>query len=249
MGDIVKAIASFAAAIVLSAAPTFAPAATTITYAGTVFDRQGSGNQDQYFGAVVAGTSTYTLVYTVDETAGGTLSNPDAYSVRLGGAGSVTAVITINGISQIIGGANDSYVSATNAKPNAFNNPTDAVGQKSQDFTDSAILYRDVYAETTLSSYLNSFISTADFTSPFTYQLVSGDSFLSTFHINDVNRNTGIGSSIYLNLGLTSVTVATMPPATGGAVPEPATWAFMISGFAMVGGALRRRASSGVSLA
>ncbi|XHR99425.1 hypothetical protein ACFB49_10210 [Sphingomonas sp. DBB INV C78] len=34
----------------------------------------------------------------------------------------------------------------------------------------------------------------------------------------------------------------TLLPATAAAVPEPATWAMMISGFGLVGGAMRRRA-------
>lgn len=33
-------------------------------------------------------------------------------------------------------------------------------------------------------------------------------------------------------------------PITGNAVPEPATWAMMIAGFGLVGGAMRRRAST-----
>jgi hypothetical protein len=37
--------------------------------------------------------------------------------------------------------------------------------------------------------------------------------------------------------------------AEAGAVPEPATWAMMISGFGMVGGAMRRRAKTSVSYA
>lgn len=36
---------------------------------------------------------------------------------------------------------------------------------------------------------------------------------------------------------------------TIGAVPEPATWAMMISGFGMIGGAMRRRRVAGVSFA
>lgn len=223
-----------AVAATLALAPAAASAATTITYQGTVFDRQGSGDQTRYFGNVIAGMTAYTLVYTIDEAAGGTISHPDAYSVRLDGAGSVTAVMTINGISQAIGGASQAYVLATDGKPNLLNNPTDAVGQKSQDFTDNALIYRDVYAETGLSSYLSDFLAGVDYHRPFTYTLVSGDSFLSTFHINDLDKVTRAGSSIYLNLGLTSITVAST-----AAVPEPANWSLMIGGFMLAGVAAR----------
>lgn len=245
-----KAKTMLAAAFTLAAVPASVSAATTITYAGIVYDRQGSGNQDQYFGSVIAGTTAYTLVYTINDQAGGAITHPDAYSIRLDGAGSVTAVMTINGISQTIAGASQSHAIATNGKPNLFNNPTDAIGQKSQDFIDDALVYRDVYAETMLSSYLSNFLASADYTSPFTYQLVGGDSFGSSFHINDLDKRTRVGSSIYLNLGMSTVTVATMPPpVTGGPVPEPATWMLMIGGFAIAGAAARRRPRAGVRFA
>jgi choice-of-anchor A domain-containing protein len=40
---------------------------------------------------------------------------------------------------------------------------------------------------------------------------------------------------------LTGFTPLTKPPVVHGAVPEPATWAMMIAGFGLVGGAMRRR--------
>jgi hypothetical protein len=40
----------------------------------------------------------------------------------------------------------------------------------------------------------------------------------------------------------------TLATAVGGAVPEPATWAMMIGGFGLVGGAMRRRAGSSKAL-
>jgi len=43
----------------------------------------------------------------------------------------------------------------------------------------------------------------------------------------------------YLNSGLTNLTGYTPP--TPPRVPEPATWAMMVGGFGMIGGALRRR--------
>lgn len=38
-------------------------------------------------------------------------------------------------------------------------------------------------------------------------------------------------------------TVTALPPVATAAVPEPLTWAMMLAGFAVVGGALRRRTS------
>ena len=43
--------------------------------------------------------------------------------------------------------------------------------------------------------------------------------------------------------GLAAITFGAAPPA--GAVPEPATWAMMIGGFGLAGGALRARRRKG----
>ncbi len=51
----------------------------------------------------------------------------------------------------------------------------------------------------------------------------------------------GFGNSVYdYNLSVTGLTAT---PVGGGGVPEPATWAMMIIGFGLVGGAMRRRAT------
>jgi hypothetical protein len=51
----------------------------------------------------------------------------------------------------------------------------------------------------------------------------------------------GFGNSVYdYNLSITGLTAT---PVGGGGVPEPATWAMMIIGFGLVGGAMRRRAT------
>ncbi len=221
------------------ALPATAQAATTITYTGTIYDRQATGDWGQYFGIVTPNSTSYTLVYTIGDAASGVVSNPDPYTTRISGPGAVTAVMTINGVSRSIGGTKTSHALAYDAKPNNVNS-SDGIGQMSQDKTDTAEIYYDIAAETAMSSYLNSFLSTADYTTPFTYQLVNGDSFLSGFHINDKNWQTGVGSSIYLLLGGTSITVANTP-AISAAVPEPATWMMMIGGMAIAGGSLRRR--------
>jgi hypothetical protein len=48
---------------------------------------------------------------------------------------------------------------------------------------------------------------------------------------------------------ITDVTGINFSASVAGAVPEPATWAMMIGGFGMVGGAMRRRRSVKVSFA
>ena len=56
------------------------------------------------------------------------------------------------------------------------------------------------------------------------------------------------GGSLYVNWqGVTTFTGATV--ALGGAVPEPASWALMLGGFGLVGGAMRSRRRQAVSFA
>ena len=52
------------------------------------------------------------------------------------------------------------------------------------------------------------------------------------------------------NLGLIVAAPLVIPPSGTAPLPEPATWAMMICGFAMAGGAMRRRATkAGLSIA
>lgn len=67
-----------------------------------------------------------------------------------------------------------------------------------------------------------------------------------TFSITDVAQGGNFVNG-YINIGNGAVTGGTpyTPPVVGGpAVPEPATWALMITGFGLAGVALRRRRSA-----
>ena len=66
----------------------------------------------------------------------------------------------------------------------------------------------------------------------------AGQAYLSTgFDFYSVNLNTGAATLLGRTDGLRNIAVA------GSAVPEPATWAMMIAGFGLVGGAMRRRST------
>ena len=43
---------------------------------------------------------------------------------------------------------------------------------------------------------------------------------------------------------LTTLVGALNPQAVGGAIPEPATWAMLLTGFGLVGATMRRRAAA-----
>lgn len=65
--------------------------------------------------------------------------------------------------------------------------------------------------------------------------LVIGDTYSLTFDIADVGDNE-LDSAVFIQGGSVGIEA---PPTS--AVPEPASWAMMIFGFGMVGGAMRRR--------
>jgi hypothetical protein len=220
-----------------------APAATTVTFTGKIAQMDPTGNYSIYFGSAVGAGTAYSLVYTINEAAGGTVSHPDAYTTRLEGLGAVTAVMTINGYSQSVGGTNTSFVFATNAKPVPPGGLVDGIGAQSTDYTVNSAIYRSVYASSGFSSYLTDFLSAADYNSPFSVPVLSGDSYGNSFHINDFDYVRNVGSSIYLNLAPEMVSVAVTRVEEPGTppVPEPASWAMMIGGFALAGSVLRRQ--------
>lgn len=65
------------------------------------------------------------------------------------------------------------------------------------------------------------------------YLFLGTDPFGTTYYPNLSNARTGAQA--------VSMTAPTFSPVAVAAVPEPATWAMMIGGFGMAGGALRRR--------
>jgi len=61
----------------------------------------------------------------------------------------------------------------------------------------------------------------------------------------DASRVTFDTDNVYLNIqGLNVNSDSVVKVDISGAVPEPAAWTLMIAGFGLVGGALRRRATT-----
>lgn len=86
----------------------------------------------------------------------------------------------------------------------------------------------------TLQSWILSNYSSTAFVSGIS--VGDGSGALATYHafVDNVTLGTTAGSTTY-NFEL---------PSAIGAVPEPATWAMMIAGFGLVGGAIRRRSTT-----
>lgn len=76
----------------------------------------------------------------------------------------------------------------------------------------------------------------------FSYTFNSGSATTLTLGLRDLAQGTQ-----YNDFGIDDVSLAGAAPGGVGAVPEPATWALLLSGFAMTGVAVRRRARSTIA--
>ncbi len=132
----------------------------------------------------------------------------------------------VNGTSYVqgqVGGFSDGTSSFTIQ----FDAPISAFGADFSNLNDLPGITRIVVGSTTLSPGSVNFFGFTSTTAFSTVQFVSS--------------NPGGPNSID-NFGLDNLSFTA--PQVGGAVPEPATWAMLIAGFAMVGTSLRRRRAS-----
>lgn len=85
------------------------------------------------------------------------------------------------------------------------------------------------------------------FDNPYKYEAVSGSGSFST----TVNAGDLITFGAFSADGCCQASVSTISnfSAPGGAVPEPASWAMMVGGFGLIGGALRSRRRAAVTFA
>ena len=199
-----------------------------ITYTGTVsYGMDTTG----VFGTAAtdltgkAFTSVYTLNYptfgaadisgtTYHETQGGAFFN---------NASPQSAQITINGVTKSLSGAY-SGVHLLQTLPGKFSMIFDNAGTDGQNTINNSV-----------STDGNDVINSLNFSDPVSYNLKFGDYGYGAFqfgHLFDSDPvNDAIGDLKTLSVKVESV----------GAVPEPATWALLLMGFAMVGATLRIR--------
>ena len=99
-----------------------APASATVaitTITGVIADAQGNVGAESPFGAIVAGQA-YSLVYTIDDGISGAAVTSGAYGQRVSGPGSVTAALTLNGVTRWIGGRSMALAENRNAEPDTI---------------------------------------------------------------------------------------------------------------------------------
>jgi hypothetical protein len=220
-----------------------------ITYKGTVFNSRVDAGD--IFGG--SGTSlngkAFTAVYTLtDPKAGGEVFNNGTRAIASGfGVGNpVTGALTINGATRTFGvGTTFRYVGYAEQRNN-FAGVVDSVGHSASvnepilDSRNVVIGTRSAGLRLDITSYVNNIVNSTDYTAPLNYSVQSNDfvfgnfSFAERYLAGNESRELGEGS-----LNIASVTIAPfVAPPTGG-VPEPASWALMLGGFALTGGALR----------
>jgi hypothetical protein len=206
----------------LAAAPASA-AVMLATYVGTVL---GGVDQGNVFGlgagAGLAGQA-FTATFTYDTELGVDDGDPGFYQERDGGAawGAATpilsAALTIDGLTyEVAGDSNGEVVSATGVQS----------------------LHR---AESLSGGVFNRLFLYLDYNAPGDLAepvaTTGGSLGGGTFLLNGAGGLLASGS-----LHPVTLTIAAAAP-TGGAVPEPQTWAFMVAGLGLAGWALRRQAA------
>lgn len=206
-----------AAALMLSAMPTIASAATTIDFSGTVLDAGGTG--------LAAGT-TFNGNFTYDESAAPRTGSDPVSAVY-------DALSSFN-LDLVSGGTTYSFVSTGSPEIQIGN--LGSFGSSSESTDRFALVVRSsdgLNGPTIGGSVLQTFILRLDDSAGTVFGPANGGLPTSlTFANFDGN-----GVFLFFNDGAAFGNVTSL----SGAVPEPASWALMIVGFGLVGGALRRR--------
>lgn len=224
----VGAVAALTMAVPAAAAP------TTVTVTGTVMSGIDAGGQFGMAGASLAGRP-FSAIFTIDQAAGSTLNETatSSYLAGMGAASPISAVLTIGSASFRFAGSQNGLVRVTDA---AGNGGTDSA----MFFVDDTDLSQKPNDNTLLSlgfDTLRNVLSSPGFTAVAVSDLNLSDNAKGVVKIANRDATTGaFGTPTVADLSIETIRATVTSP-----VPEPATWAMMVAGFAMAGVALRRR--------
>lgn len=221
-----------AVAALTMAAPA-AAAPTTVTVTGSVMSGIDAGGQFGMAGASLAGRP-FSAIFTIDQAAGSTLSETatSSYLAGIGAASPISAVLTIGAASYRFAGSYSGIVRVTDA---AGNGGTDSA----QFFVDDTDLSQKPNDNTLLSlgfDTLRNVLSSPGFTAVAVSDLKLSDNAKGMVKIANRDATGAFGTPTVADLSIDTIRATVTSP-----VPEPATWAMMVAGFAMAGVALRRR--------
>ena len=221
-----KSLLAAAAVGMIAWAGTANATVITITETGTIVADENLFGTGTEFGAVAADLAglKFSVTYQFDLDSGTVLlDSPGSYFY---GPGSAT--VTINGVTQtVLGSPDNSTTQRFNMDPSwgaPFAAQYFSVVQTQDldgDFVEDSLTPSIPFASTDLTAPYYHAVTGADF-----YQYVFGQVGDTHFH--------GTLETLSINGGV-------------AAVPEPASWALMLGGFAAIGGALRMRRRTAVS--
>lgn len=151
----------------------------------------------------------------------------------------MTATITINGITRSVGGSPGAEAYAAHIK--GEDPPNGAV-----DVADHYVLDNHVAGNLTTLNYIGTafdafqtIFATPDLTAPNYYALRDEDEAYGSFQLGIWNGDANDWQEYAIgNLRPYQFQITTLPDLAAG-VPEPASWAFMLAGFGMIGFTLR----------
>lgn len=221
------------AALTVAAVPA-AAAPTTVTVSGKVMSGIDAGGQFGAVGASLAGQA-FSAIFTIEAATGSTLveTATSSYLAGRGAASPVSAVLTIGSGSYRFAGSFNGFVRTTDA---AGNGGTDSATF----FVDDTDLSQKPNDNTLLSlgfDTLRNVLSQPGVGAIALSDLTLADNAKGVLKIANRNAATGgFGTPTVADLSIDTIRTGMTSP-----VPEPATWAMMVAGFAMAGVALRRR--------
>lgn len=229
---------ALAASMLLAVATPAGAAKYIITYEGTIV----SGHDDTgVFGSTgnLAGRA-FSVVFTlIAPLPGAYTENTDGYALIAGGEGQsfgvpspVSAILQIGAVSYAINGNRIGFARQQNQPDydRLSHNSHELTIDDSNDFYKQAYIYADIF------SVYNNIVLTTDYTNSLNYDVMQNDFSDGQFRIDEISHGS---KTAFARGDLRPSRVTIAPALVALPVPEPTTWALLITGFAAVGGALR----------
>jgi PEP-CTERM motif len=227
------------AALALGVAGSASAAEYLATFKGTIVS---SFDQTGEFGSAATSLDgkSFEAIYTLSYPTPGAFEFNNGSSIhyirggtQAGNASPVSAKLKINGVTQSVGG--QFFGQAVRQRlPNSAGGVNDTVTYSATDLSDDGVNFY-VFTVFSLVQSNSAFLSSLDLTAPLNYVLPQSAVSFDGFTIQEFNYRSGIDTRLaYGSFSTESLTISAL-----GAVPEPASWAMMIAGFGLVGGALR----------
>jgi hypothetical protein len=154
----------------------------------------------------------------------------------------MTATLTINGITRAFatGPGATAYAAHINGY-DAGSGSYDATNHFARDEHSEGNLLISNGVDVGIDAYTDMLAAPALIT-PIAYALAGDDEGYGAYQVGSFNVTTGVWDVLSTGqLTPYSYTITTLPDIVTSGVPEPASWAMMIAGFGLVGGAMRRR--------